>query len=56
MSGIERAEQIRQEIQEIRASLPAHSVQPAQLMRLEELEEQLAELLENSREEGDAAA
>ena len=37
-------QQLREEIQEIKASLPAHSVQAAALLRLEELEERLEEL------------
>jgi TolA-binding protein len=37
-------QELREEIEEIKASLPAHSVQAASLIRLEELEERLAEL------------
>lgn len=53
---VERDKQIQelqQEIEEIQASLPAHSTPPAMLLRLEELEEQLEELIQG---EGDAAA
>ena len=35
---------LREEIEEIKASLPAHSIQAAVLQRLEELEEQLEQL------------
>lgn len=34
-------QELREEIEEIKASLPAHSIQAAVLQRLEELEEQL---------------
>jgi hypothetical protein len=33
-----------QQIEQLRANMPAHSVAPTMLMRLEELEEQLARL------------
>ncbi|HDD55103.1 MAG TPA: histidine kinase [Chloroflexi bacterium] len=35
---------LRDEIEEIKASLPAHSIRAATLLRLEELEEKLEEL------------
>lgn len=35
---------LEQEIQRLKASLPAHSVPPSMLIRLEDLEDQLAEL------------
>jgi len=35
---------LKREIEELEASLPAHSVPPSMLIRLEELEEELAEL------------
>ena len=37
-------EELREEIEEIKASLPAHSIQAAVLQRLEELEERLEDL------------
>ena len=40
----QEVEELREEIEEIKASLPAHSVLAATLQRLEELEERLAEL------------
>jgi len=43
-------EDLQQEIEEIKASLPAHSLQAAALIRLEELEERLAELLEGGED------
>jgi hypothetical protein len=49
-------EDIRTEIDEIRASLPAHSIPPSFLHRLEELEEQLEVILEKERGEKSAAA
>lgn len=52
---LERSEEIAElerEIEEIKRSLPAHSVPPAMLLRLEELEEKREELL---REELDAS-
>ena len=36
--------ELREEVEEIKASLPAHSVLAATLLRLEELEERLEEL------------
>lgn len=41
---------LREEIEEIKASLPAHSVQAATLIRLEELEEKLLELEEGGED------
>ena len=42
----QKIKELREEIEEIKASLPAHSVQAATLILLEELEERLAELEE----------
>jgi hypothetical protein len=47
---------IRDQIDELKASLPAHSIPPAMLIELEDLEEELEGLLAESREEPDAAA
>jgi len=48
---MDRARELKQEIQRLRkaieeaeASLPAHSVRPHQLMRIEELEEELSRI------------
>jgi hypothetical protein len=43
-------EDLEAEIEEIKRSLPAHSVPPAMLLRLEELEEQREELLRKERD------
>ncbi len=42
----EELTQIKERIKDIQARLPAHSVQPAMLQELEELEERLAKLEE----------
>jgi hypothetical protein len=39
-----RIVELEREIQELEASLPAHSVPPSMLIRLEELEDELEEL------------
>lgn len=41
---IARLDRLRRERDEVQASLPAHSVPPAMLIRLEDLEEQIAAL------------
>lgn len=43
---------LRREYEELRASLPAHSIPAAMLLRLEELEEAIAAL--EAEEEGDS--
>ncbi len=40
----EELARLRQELEERRQSLPAHSVRPHQLLRIEELEDRIAEL------------
>jgi hypothetical protein len=50
---LEKIEELKREIAEIQASLPAHSVSAAMLLKLEELEEQLEGVL---REERNASA
>ena len=49
-------EEIKAEIDEIRASLPAHSIPPSVLIRLEELEEQLETMLGKEEGKRNAAA
>ncbi|MCA1987634.1 MAG: hypothetical protein LDL07_00610 [Desulfarculus sp.] len=39
-----RRERLRQELKEAQAALPAHSIRPWQLQRVEEAEEALAEI------------
>ena len=46
-------EELEQEIEEIRRSLPAHSIPAAMLLRLEELEERRDELLKKVRDAPD---
>jgi hypothetical protein len=41
---IARLEQLQREFEELTASLPAHSVSPAMMIRLEDLEAQIADL------------
>jgi hypothetical protein len=48
--------EIKAEIEEIRSSLPAHSIPPSILIRLEELEEQLESIEKMYKGEEDAAA
>jgi hypothetical protein len=52
----ESVEEIKAEIDEINASLPAHSKPPSLLLRLEELEEKLESLIEEGKGDNDAAA
>jgi hypothetical protein len=52
----QKIDNIRDQIDELKASLPAHSIPPAMLIELEDLEEELEGLLAESREEPDAAA
>jgi polyhydroxyalkanoate synthesis regulator phasin len=39
-----KIERLKQELRELNASLPAHSVRPHQLIRIEELEEEIEAL------------
>ena len=48
-------EDIKVEIEEIKASLPEHSIPPSMLMRLEELEDRF-KVLQKELGENDAAA
>jgi hypothetical protein len=54
MDSESQKDELRREIQQIKDSLPSHSVPPAMLIRLEELELQLEELEEPPGEGGDA--
>jgi len=56
MSKQERLEELEQQIEEIRRSLPAHSIPTAMLLNLEELEEELEKLQKGSEGESNAAA
>ena len=56
MSKQQRLEELEQQIEEIRRSLPAHSIPTAMLLNLEELEEELEKLHKSSGGEDDAAA
>ena len=56
MSKQQRLEELEGQIDEIKRSLPAHSIPAAMLLTLEDLEEELEELQEAAREESDAAA
>ncbi len=47
-------QELREEIEEIKASLPAHSVKAATLLHLEDLEEQLENLLADQEGDSDA--
>jgi hypothetical protein len=46
-------EDLEREIQELEASLPAHSIPPTMLIRLEELEDELARLWREAASESD---
>jgi hypothetical protein len=59
MTNTERARriaEIERELAELRASLPAHSIKPAMLLRIEALEEELASLTTPDNTEGIAQA
>jgi hypothetical protein len=56
MVDLSEVEEIKAEMEEIRASIPAHSTPPSVLIRLEELEEQLEAILEKEEGDKDAAA
>ena len=53
MSNAERIAQLEKEIQEMEARLPKHSVPPAMLMELEDLEEELEMLKAKESRESD---
>lgn len=50
----QRLDEIEQEIEEIKGSLPAHSIPAAMLLTLEDLEEELEMLQKSTRGETDA--
>ena len=39
-----RIKELEEELEQLRAALPAHSVKPAMLMRIEDLEDELEQL------------
>jgi hypothetical protein len=49
-------EYLQQRLEELKASLPAHSIPAAMLIELEELEEELEKMLSDTTGEQDAAA
>jgi uncharacterized membrane-anchored protein YhcB (DUF1043 family) len=51
----QRLEEIEQQIDELKRSLPAHSIPTAMLLTLEELEEELEQLQEAASGESDAS-
>lgn len=55
MSNPQRLEELEGQIDELKRSLPAHSIPTAMLLTLEELEEELEKLQETARGESDAA-
>ena len=56
MNEKETIKEIEKEITEIKDSWPAHSPPPGMLLRVEELEEQLAQLKKNLKGECNASA
>lgn len=54
MTNLQRLEELEQEIEEIKGSLPAHSIPAAMLLNLEDLEEELELLQKSTRGESDA--
>ena len=55
MANQQRLEELEGQIDELRRSLPAHSIPTAMLLTLEELEEELKNLQEADEGETDAA-
>ena len=55
MSNQQRLDELEGQIDELKRSLPAHSIPTAMLLTLEELEEELEELQETLKGESDAA-
>ncbi len=47
-----RIAELRRELAELRASLPAHSTKPSMFARLEEIEDELSELLARQAQRG----
>ncbi len=50
-----RIQELREEIANLKKRWPAHSVPPAMMRELDDLEEELAEALEQSQKEKDLA-
>jgi hypothetical protein len=50
-----RIHELQQKIAELKARWPAHSVPPAMMRQLDELEEELATALEQAHQEADSA-
>ena len=55
MTNQQRLEELEQQIDELRRSLPAHSIPTAMLLTLEELEEELEQLQESAGGKTDAS-
>ena len=55
MSKQQRLEELEEQIEEIKGSLPAHSIPTAMLLNLEELEEELEKLQKGSEGDEDAS-
>lgn len=53
MSSSERIAQLEKEIEEMKARLPKHSVPPAMIIELEDLEDELEMLQARERRESD---
>jgi len=51
MSNIERIQELEEEIAAVRARLPKHSVPPAMIIELEDLEEELEMLKARAKDE-----
>ncbi len=56
MTTQQRLEELEQQIEDLKMSLPAHSVPTAMLLTLEELEEELEQLQKSTSGEIDASA
>lgn len=56
MSKKQRLEELEEQIEEMKRSLPAHSIPAAMLLNLEELEEELEDLKTSAEGDEDAAA
>lgn len=55
MPKLQRLEELEREIEEIKRSLPAHSIPTAMLLNLEDLEEELEQLRMSTEGETDAS-
>ena len=56
MTTQQRLEELEQQIEDLKKSLPAHSVPTAMLLTLEDLEEELEQLQKSTSGEIDASA